>query len=91
MYDVDGNGVIDIQEMTKIVQVCKLYNCYPNKIAYKMIKKIDLIIIIDICTLGHSQPFVTVLLYSGLFLLSLLHYLVGKNPKSHYKFNIRFF
>lgn len=21
MYDVDGNGVIDIQEMTKIVQV----------------------------------------------------------------------
>lgn len=22
MYDVDGNGVIDIQEMTKIVQVC---------------------------------------------------------------------
>lgn len=26
MYDVDGNGVIDIQEMTKIVQVrrCKL-------------------------------------------------------------------
>lgn len=28
MYDVDGNGVIDIQEMTKIVQVrqCKLVN-----------------------------------------------------------------
>ncbi|EDS30512.1 conserved hypothetical protein [Culex quinquefasciatus] len=25
MYDVDGNGVIDIQEMTKIVQVIK--NC----------------------------------------------------------------
>lgn len=24
MYDVDGNGVIDIQEMTKIVQVSKL-------------------------------------------------------------------
>lgn len=24
MYDVDGNGVIDIQEMTKIVQVCSL-------------------------------------------------------------------
>lgn len=23
MYDVDGNGVIDIQEMTKIVQVFK--------------------------------------------------------------------
>jgi Ca2+-binding EF-hand superfamily protein len=23
MYDVDGNGVIDIQEMTKIVQVGK--------------------------------------------------------------------
>lgn len=23
MYDVDGNGVIDIQEMTKIVQVSK--------------------------------------------------------------------
>lgn len=25
MYDVDGNGVIDIQEMTKIVQVRKAY------------------------------------------------------------------
>lgn len=24
MYDVDGNGVIDIQEMTKIVQVCRI-------------------------------------------------------------------
>lgn len=24
MYDVDGNGVIDIQEMTKIVQVNKI-------------------------------------------------------------------
>lgn len=24
MYDVDGNGVIDIQEMTKIVQVIYL-------------------------------------------------------------------
>lgn len=41
MYDVDGNGVIDIQEMTKIVQVCictlflgliigKLLIHYPN-------------------------------------------------------------
>lgn len=27
MYDVDGNGVIDMQEMTKIVQVlCLMYN-----------------------------------------------------------------
>lgn len=26
MYDVDGNGVIDIQEMTKIVQVSKQKN-----------------------------------------------------------------
>lgn len=25
MYDVDGNGVIDIQEMTKIVQVISYY------------------------------------------------------------------
>lgn len=25
MYDVDGNGVIDIQEMTKIVQVSATY------------------------------------------------------------------
>lgn len=24
MYDVDGNGVIDIQEMTKIVQVLRV-------------------------------------------------------------------
>lgn len=24
MYDVDGNGVIDIQEMTKIVQVSRV-------------------------------------------------------------------
>lgn len=28
MYDVDGNGVIDIQEMTKIVQVRLLLNIY---------------------------------------------------------------
>jgi Ca2+-binding EF-hand superfamily protein len=27
MYDVDGNGVIDIQEMTKIVQVSCLLTC----------------------------------------------------------------
>jgi Ca2+-binding EF-hand superfamily protein len=27
MYDVDGNGVIDIQEMTKIVQVGCLLAC----------------------------------------------------------------
>jgi len=26
MYDVDGNGVIDIQEMTKIVQVSYIVN-----------------------------------------------------------------
>ena len=26
MYDVDGNGVIDIQEMTKIVQVIMSHN-----------------------------------------------------------------
>lgn len=25
MYDVDGNGVIDIQEMTKIVQVSTIW------------------------------------------------------------------
>lgn len=27
MYDVDGNGVIDIEEMTKIVQVKMLFFC----------------------------------------------------------------
>lgn len=27
MYDVDGNGVIDIQEMTKIVQVISISLC----------------------------------------------------------------
>lgn len=26
MYDVDGNGVIDIQEMTKIVQVNYMFH-----------------------------------------------------------------
>lgn len=32
MYDVDGNGVIDIQEMTKIVQVSFTFkNAAPNK------------------------------------------------------------
>lgn len=28
MYDVDGNGVIDIQEMTKIVQVSATFMKY---------------------------------------------------------------
>ena len=28
MYDVDGNGVIDIQEMTKIVQVSQYSQFY---------------------------------------------------------------
>ena len=31
MYDVDGNGVIDIQEMTKIVQVIMRYNLTPHR------------------------------------------------------------
>lgn len=30
MYDVDGNGVIDIQEMTKIVQVSITINAIPT-------------------------------------------------------------
>lgn len=30
MYDVDGNGVIDIQEMTKIVQVRILFSTYQE-------------------------------------------------------------
>lgn len=35
MYDVDGNGVIDIQEMTKIVQVSSLQNflVYQNLVS----------------------------------------------------------
>lgn len=51
MYDVDGNGVIDIQEMTKIVQVSfsnflinlqmKLINCFIDFI----ISKINIIMI----------------------------------------------
>lgn len=34
MYDVDGNGVIDIQEMTKIVQVILSYYAYTEKDIY---------------------------------------------------------
>lgn len=30
MYDVDGNGVIDIQEMTKIVQVINIFTHIPT-------------------------------------------------------------
>ena len=30
MYDVDGNGVIDVQEMTKIVQVCAVQDIPPK-------------------------------------------------------------
>lgn len=37
MYDVDGNGVIDIQEMTKIVQVSKIFhNLMGNHYTYTM-------------------------------------------------------
>jgi len=32
MYDVDGNGVIDLQEMTKIVQVCIGFYFELNKV-----------------------------------------------------------
>lgn len=32
MYDVDGNGVIDIQEMTKIVQVSSIFIVLKNLI-----------------------------------------------------------
>lgn len=36
MYDVDGNGVIDIQEMTKIVQVINLITSISFKCSENM-------------------------------------------------------
>ena len=36
MYDVDGNGVIDVQEMTKIVQVCLKKYLYSDKSVEKI-------------------------------------------------------
>lgn len=38
MYDVDGNGVIDIQEMTKIVQV-SIRNCDKRLLFYSSSQK----------------------------------------------------
>lgn len=38
MYDVDGNGVIDIQEMTKIVQVSILLEVVVDWIVIKEVK-----------------------------------------------------
>jgi len=32
MYDVDGNGVIDLQEMQKIVQVCDVCYIFGNSL-----------------------------------------------------------
>lgn len=32
MYDVDGNGVIDIEEMTKIVQVWNCIKIIPHEV-----------------------------------------------------------
>lgn len=42
MYDVDGNGVIDIQEMTKIVQVYRfriMYFILTKKLGHKLMFK----------------------------------------------------
>lgn len=51
MYDVDGNGVIDIQEMTKIVQVIKLFcGFFYEKLSFithKISRALNFNIIID--------------------------------------------
>lgn len=46
MYDVDGNGVIDIQEMTKIVQV--IYLGFSTKFIFKSGKLSSIFILYSI-------------------------------------------
>ncbi len=41
MYDVDGNGVIDIQEMTKIVQVSVFLNPIWEKVWQSIFYQFD--------------------------------------------------
>lgn len=43
MYDVDGNGVIDIQEMTKIVQVKRIF-FFSSILRFQLVEVSDLIL-----------------------------------------------
>ena len=65
MYDVDGNGVIDIQEMTKIVQVLYAYfviNTHTHSFSLSLSVSLSLSLFFPLIQISceNMPPFITI-------------------------------